>query len=246
MFFRYAFKTGLSLLCLASGLCPFLSLQAQKFATPESFAQLDSAAIDPEWAVFAYFPKGSPRLDASVRLGDPFMEDEIVTPVARVQLGADVSSSYILSFTRFPSDDPSFMFFREKTRGQYDFVFSVAGKQLFLPGNGYLYTGGHANTFFDQKRKYRLEGDTVREIEQPLYAVGLKTRTLKPIKLFSDKTLRHELATVPARASVEVVAAEYSDQIQYFLVKTSFGLLGWWKLDNWFSEEIEGLFFAGD
>lgn len=84
------------------------------------------------------------------------------------------------------------------------------------------------------------------EVSQPLYYVGQKTKTLKSITLSQTFKQLKPVAHLPANSSVEIIAAEAKDSAHYFLIKTAFGLLGWWKLDSVYSQSIENLYFAGD
>ncbi len=117
-----------------------------------------------------------------------------------------------------------------------------------INANGVMYTEGNINHSFNERRKYRLTAQGVKEVEQPFLYVGVKDKLLKPVKLYSDKSYKTVVATLPKGYEVEVLLAE--DDANY-LVRTQFGLVGWLYLsdeDNYaFGEPlIQGLGFLGD
>ncbi|MBN2892127.1 MAG: hypothetical protein JXL97_09685 [Bacteroidales bacterium] len=168
-------------------------------------------------------------------------------PIAFVSIGGE-TEKMLLCYTDGPSGDPAFEFYRYGSNKELEYQFSLAGVEIFVPGNGFMYTTGHTNNMFDKHKKFEFDGASVNEVAQPFYAVGMKTKTLKNIQLYSDYNCTQKLAVVGANSNIEIVAAEYSDFCRKYLIKTPFGLMGWWELDREYpmSEEIEGLFYAGD
>lgn len=201
-------------------------------------------------SIFAFFPQDyNPEVNKvkiSKILDDFYKnEDEMIMPLAFVSINLSTKTEILIGYSEGASEDPEFLFYQQEEVG-FRSLKSIYGKQIFISGNGNIYVSGHTNNMFNKRRKFKFENETIREIDQPFYFVGLQTKTLKTIKLHSDKSLDNILATLPANSPIEVVAAEYANECQYFLIKTSFGLLGWWKLDNFNSREIAKLFYAGD
>jgi hypothetical protein len=156
-------------------------------------------------------------------------------------------SLYVL-FSQGPSEDPSFSISTKAGKVLGD----VTGLELYLTNTGTFYVNGHTNNLFNKKRKFEIRKDTVVEVAQPFYYVGLQSITLKDIVLYKDKTGSETVASLPKGYKIEVVLAEYGapdfELEKHFLVKTDYGLMGWLRLTNTDSPDkiIKGLFFAGD
>ncbi len=143
--------------------------------------------------------------------------------------------------------EPEFTFY--EINKDANIIATVSGSSLYVPGNGSVYTSGHLNTNFDCRRKYHFSGGTIREVKQPYYYVGLKTKTLTSTILYKTKDLTEEVAKLPANYPIEVLLAETSyKEEDYYLIKTEFGLIGWAKVKarQYESFQIEGIFWNGD
>lgn len=154
---------------------------------------------------------------------------------------------YYVIFSTGPSADPSFIFYKE---GAYEkSAFYVMALKIYIPGNGHIYAEGHTNNTFNKRRKFTLSNGEFVEAEQPFYYVGLKTRTLKPVKLYKSKSLSRVIASLPADYSVEVLIND-PENSSLFLVKTDFGLTGWIEIPGEYmfggNELIKGIYYAGD
>lgn len=161
----------------------------------------------------------------------------------------DSKSNYLYEVEYFEgmSVDPGFTLIKSEN-GQRKEIYTFGGTRMIIPGNGYIYTDGHTNTVFNERKKYRFEDDKVVEVPQPYYYIGLKTKTNKEIKIFSTKKMNNEVAKLTKGTEVEVILNEG----EYYLVVTKFGLVGWFKpgfiqpagLDH--KSDITGLYFKGD
>ncbi len=124
----------------------------------------------------------------------------------------------------------------------------ISASQLFVPGNGNIYSISHIGTDYLVRKKYRLTGDGIEEVKQPFNYVGIKSKTLKPIKIYSEKEMVNEIASLPENYEVEILISDgiYESEKRY-LVKTSFGLVGWTKLEagQYKSIDVDGLFYWG-
>jgi len=130
-----------------------------------------------------------------------------------------------------------------------NYIGAIGGLKLYIPGNGNLYVSGHVNSNFNLKRKLTFIDNVIKEVEQPQYYVGLKTKTLNPITLYKTKELKNEVAKLPENYKIEVILAQSSYKLdEYYLVKTEFGLIGWTKVKagQYKSIDIEGIYWAGD
>jgi hypothetical protein len=146
------------------------------------------------------------------------------------------------------SDDPGFIIATKSNRS----IFNVWCIEFYINASGTIYTSGHTNNLYNTRRKYIVQTDTVVEIKQPYYYVGLKGKTLKDITLYKDKSGNEIVAQIPSNYEIEILLADLPPKeftgIYIFLVRTDFGLVGWLRLT---SEDIYGtvlkdLYFAGD
>jgi hypothetical protein len=173
--------------------------------------------------------------------------------IVDTKIEAKSKETYRIAFSIDPSMDPHFSIYRLKEDGSEEFIEQLPGLGMAIPGNGCLYTWGHTNNYFNERRKYRWEGGKPVEAKQPFYYAGLKTKTLKPVVLHTDRDYKEVVTRLPAGAEVEVVLGKDED----FLIKTPAGLLGWISFAEvgWIEEggqaprydtPIEGVFYAGD
>lgn len=148
--------------------------------------------------------------------------------IMEFKLDVNNSESYLLRHTWGPSNDPSFSV---HTASDGKCVGSVHGTQIFIPGNSSVYGQGVENACFNLKQKYAFINNKLEAVSQPYYYAGLKTKTQKTIKLYSDDAMTNVLATIPPKYDVEVLMAAADQKggasMDKFLIKTSFGLVGW-------------------
>ncbi|MEQ8924326.1 MAG: hypothetical protein RLO81_00860 [Fulvivirga sp.] len=160
----------------------------------------------------------------------------------------ELPNNYYLVFSWGMSCDPGFYFIDGKTNKS---IGGSPGLEIYIPGGNSIYTTGHLNSTFNKRRKYSFDGTEFNEVEPEFYYVGLETKTLKPITLYTDEELTTKLAYLPENYNVEVIAAkrtnDYSSKIKY-LIKTELGLLGWSTIEitAFESIQIEGIYFMGD
>ncbi len=142
-----------------------------------------------------------------------------------------------IGFTIFESEKP------HKILGQ------IYSRQLIIPGNGFIYSIERENLNFFVKKKYKIEKNNIEEVKQPLYGVNIDSYTLKPITIFEDQQLTKPIATIPENGAIKILAAkEPFEYLSLYLVQSSFGLVGWTKLEasQYRSTAVEGLFYYGD
>jgi len=159
---------------------------------------------------------------------------------------------YTIDFYPGMSVDPHFRIYRNtdgRLKGLTNSMI-ITGTQLIVPGDGFLYSSGHTNNTFDQKRLFRVEGDEIIEVVQPYYYVGLQSVTNREIVL---RSLAGPVVTLPQGTPVTVLLKQIEPYPQFsYLLKTDFGLVGWvhfkprelymWNKPN----PIEGLYSNGD
>lgn len=159
------------------------------------------------------------------------------------KLKAESDERYIIDFCEGPSWDPTF----EIWRLEGDKLISIGeipALEIIIPCNGYLYTSGHTNNMFNKKRKFTIENDELKEIKQPFYYVGLDSKAMEDIDIYSDINMSTVVEHVSKGAQLTVLM-NYNDV--YYLIKTEYGLLGWIKIAHSRNDDIiKDVYFAGD
>lgn len=169
--------------------------------------------------------------------------------VVETRLDAKSDDHYVIEYFPGLSVDPVFTIFKKSKDGLTELK-SLGGTEIIIPGNGNIYTSGHTNSMFNERRKYVLTADGIKEVPQPLLYVGIKTEIRKPITIYSTKALKSAVARLPEGSSIEVLASDKDEKL--YLVKTGFGLLGWYDASGHqplgYQKEnpIPGLYFNGD
>lgn len=175
-------------------------------------------------------------------VGEPSEGASEVTRLIETKISGEKGASYFVDFDPGPSADPVFNIVESKsgkTIGQ------ISGDVLVVPGNGFIYSIARSNEMHTERRKFELKDGKVEEVKQPFSYVGLDTRAKKPLALKAEKDGGAVIANIPAGDTLQVVIRDG----EYLLIKTQFGLVGWWKMntdvqpDN---AEIEGIYYAGD
>ncbi len=126
---------------------------------------------------------------------------------------------------------------------------TINATKMFVTGSGAIYSSGGEGTF-DARKKYKVIEGKLVETEQPFYYVGLKTKTLRPIKLYKTVDLENEVASLPIDYSVEILLSTqaFNSTEGLYLVKTKFGLIGWAELKagQYTDIDIKDLKYIGD
>lgn len=189
----------------------------------------------------------------AVVVNKPRAEDsEIGEPQTHVldfYLDASKARKLELNFTNGMSDDPSFevRLAGAATLEQYG-ENMIGALEVFIPGNGALYASGHTNNTFNKRQKYSFNGTKLVESKQPYFYVGLNSKALRELAIYpeqasAEKAKGAPLAVIAKGAALTVLINEGD----FYLLKSTFGLVGWVKLNpSQSAEDIEGLFFAGD
>lgn len=212
----------------------------KKHEKPQSFEYLKTATVKTQnEARVHYNPEIAELINKQLTKEDPQYSgggpDEQL--MLRTKLNKKSDKKYTVVFSMGLSADPHFTFFKGET-----LIGSMSGLQIFIPGNGNVYIQGHTNNMFNQKKKYVFNGKSFNELKQPFYYVGLETQTTQPINLYQSKQTETSIASLPENAKVEVLL----NKGDYYLLRTSFGLAGWIKVENKRNNSIEGLYYAGD
>lgn len=137
-------------------------------------------------------------------------------------------------------------------------LLSVGATTFVAPGNGFVYSAGFTNTYFNARRKFEVKAGKVREVKQPFYFVGGTRRVarpphvdesepVQPVLLRAEKSDAAPLvATLTEGAEVELLLSDEPTS-GWFLVRTGFGLVGWYHSPSQgITPDSLGLFFHGD
>jgi hypothetical protein len=132
----------------------------------------------------------------------------------------------------------------------------LPGLRFEIPGDNCVYVSGHNDTMFNLRRKFCLDGDRLKEVKQPFHYVGLRSKAIHELTIYSDLTSKMPVGTIQQGDAVEVLVANINEESNdagslpthhHFLIRDKRGLVGWLSLEETQeARDIEGLFFAGD
>jgi len=164
----------------------------------------------------------------------------------RIRLSAkdkDEAALFITFLGGCGSESRSFLVYKYKAEKQLSYLGEISAQELWVPGNGSLYSAGHVQAYFDTRRKYKVENGKLEQVAQPFLHVGLVSKTNDAITLWQDQTKTTKIANIPAGEPVEVLVSDPSGD--WFVVKTQFGLTGWYKAGGSIYTGIVGLQDSG-
>ncbi len=179
-------------------------------------------------------------LNTVVKEGDPFYCEINNNDKLLIETRLDTTNNqiYNIYFSYGMSLDPFFAVFS----GNKPVVY-ITGLELTVEGNGKIYSSGHTNTFFNERRLWNVVGDTITEQRQPFLYSGLKTVALTDFPVYTDTLLQFEVKTIRAEDSLEVLI----NQGEFYLLKDKNNIVGWWKLDNYMrSNQVKDVYYLGD
>lgn len=162
--------------------------------------------------------------------------------VTDVKLKADDADYHVLRCDSGGSDDPQCVFLT--TQDANGKGVAIPGRLFVIPGDGCVYSAGHTDNMFDTRAVHCLVDGELKPVAQPFNYAGLKSKTLKELTLYSDKTGAATVTKIGKGQFVEVVLQDGD----WFLLRNRFGLTGWAKLatDTQGATEIDGFYYAGD
>ena len=201
---------------------------------PQSFAHLRKVETDDTGSLYVH-----PKQACVPKVFDE--EGPAHTELCQLAIG---SKTVVVEFSNGPSDDPAFLL----RVGEESLL--LPGTSLYAPGGASIYVSGWTNSFHPQRRKFTFDGRRFVEVVQPFEYVGIKSRVTHigeeggstTVTLFADKEKKGKVAVLPEGSEIEVLLADRDD---WYLVRTSFGLVGWYSTHGSLITPI-GLVFAGD
>lgn len=141
----------------------------------------------------------------------------IVTKIERNSTG-----KFAIKHWPGPSADPIYIFYRIEAK---DTVFfgQFGADKVIVPGNGFVYTEHRSNEMFNKKRKYKLTDNGFIEVKQPFYSVGIESKVVQDIVLYSDTSMINPVASLVKGQNIFVLV----NSGHYYLIRTPLGLTGW-------------------
>ena len=229
-------------------LIPILLLQSAFANPPQSFTHLKKVETNGNGTLYVD-PSVKCASDRQPRTQRENIDTGFHPPVYELCTVTIKGIQMRISFTRGPSEDPTFEIIPTKSGIEPT---SLDGTRLYIPKGDNLYVDGWSNTMYNQRRKYTFNGKQFEEIKQPFYYVGLKTKISfkdtpevqqKFVVLYQEKNTDKTVAVLPEGSEIEVLL---SDGEHWYLVRSSFGLVGWVQAMNGERNTPIGVSFAGD
>ncbi|WP_422360875.1 hypothetical protein [Reichenbachiella sp.] len=172
-------------------------------------------------------------------------EGESMTLVAICKIDYNSEKEYAIVFSTCPG--PEFVIYNSENPNEI--IGQINADKLYVNGSGKLYSSGGEGTF-DVRRKFEFIGGKLKHVDQPMYYVGLKSKTMKPITVYSTTKLETIIAKLPANYEIEVLLSKkpFNQTRALYLVKTGFGLVGWSTLTagQYKAVDVKGLVYVGD
>jgi len=237
---------------IAFGLCVFLTTKSQETKVHQSFENL--AEIN----IFYYYDI-SVKYDSSITeviakqykdldedFKNRFFPDDACEDntwiLLKTKLNKNIDKYYYITFAVCPS--PEFLFYEE---GNNMPIGTQGVLNLVVSGNGIIYTSENLGNF-NLRKKFEYKNGKFLEVKQPYYYVGLKSKTLNTVNIYQTKDCKKLIATLPKNHEIEILLTDEPDSQEFYLVRTSFGLVGWAKLKSGqgYSIDVEGLFYKND
>lgn len=231
-----------------AGLASVLPLTAQETdKTASSFPGLKTLNVDgsdsPQATKISYDPALAEVINKPLNAaGAANNAEPEVTRLLVARLDREGQAKYTIDFDPGPSADPTFIISNEKSGER---IGSIGADALTVPGNGFIYSSGRSNNLHVERQKFAIREGKLVEVEQPFSYVGLDTKANVPLTLTAGKGTGEVIAKVNKGGEVNVVLRDG----EYLLIKTPFGLIGWWKMNTEVmadNAEIEGIYYAGD
>jgi len=167
----------------------------------------------------------------------------------RTKINKNTDQYYIITFDYGPSEDPTYNIYLDEATGNNTHIAYIDTEQLIIPGNGNIYCSGRINQLYDKKRKFTLSDESLTEVKQAAYYIGLKSKTNTKLTLYADINKEKKIALLPKGSDVEVLI----ENDGWLMIKTPFGLTGWINENDLITYDptgetisINGLYFMGD
>ncbi|MBC8111891.1 MAG: hypothetical protein H7Y04_12595 [Verrucomicrobia bacterium] len=199
-----------------------------------AFSDLKTASPQGFEDIFVFY---NPEKTQILNQKDTASQGEPSVILLKTMLDEKQKDIFTIKFNPGLSNDPMFTISKSGKE-----IANLSARELIIPGNGTLYTTGHVNAHFDERRKFQLKDGRIKEVKQPFLYVGLQTKTTASITIYTANDFKQTLAVLPKGTEIEVLVNTGKN----YLIRTPFGLTGWWKNNAGKKTPIEGLEYAGD
>ena len=234
-------------------LCAFLFSALVSAQSNEPFSYLNKLEIEGYKGRYLFieldkstiYNKSRKDLDKTNPFFAEECEGESMTLVAICKIDYTSEKEYAIVYSTCPG--PEFVIYDSQNPNQI--VGKINADKLYINGSGNIYSSGGEGTF-DARKKFELHEDEIKHVDQPMYYVGLKSKTIQPISIYSTTKLQSVIAKLPSNYEIEVLlsAKPFNQTEALYLVKTGFGLVGWAKMraGQYKALDVEGLIYTGD
>ncbi len=212
---------------------------------PESFKNYQRIVLLPDKAEF-FIPKGI-KVSKKYEIVNDSINGNIKKEIARFSIS---KIKFKISFDAGPSQDPVYMV--NAIVGNKEHSAHIDGDKMFISWSGSIFSDLRSNQHYDKKRKFNVTENGIFEAGQPFYYVGYKCELTSALTITSEMCGDgNVIAQIPKGGNVEVLLHKKPSPASNtctgtkkmpFLVKTSFGLVGWAETKSgYFSEPGEPL-----
>jgi len=244
MLSKYVFVVFFSLIIYG---CKTKNSEEKKVETSTTTKQIDSIHISNEMSrleidegIFVFYDSNLCRI---INKQIPNEADIYLNEVLIAKLNPYLPDSFYIRYSEGMSGDPWFGVFR-KDNDTVDYLGGSNGLNLTVLRNGRLFISGHTNNYFNTRKLFEVTHDTLKEIEQPFYYVGIRSRLNKDASLLSDIDNGQVIMSLPKGTMCDILLNKDED---YYLVKTEMNVVGWIKNDNDYERPtIDDIRYAGD
>ncbi|MDD3716648.1 MAG: hypothetical protein PHX07_02180 [Candidatus Marinimicrobia bacterium] len=154
---------------------------------------------------------------------------------------------YSILFSMGESGDSQYLFYREGSFDEPHFILHC--DHLHFRGDGILIAQASTNRMFPQSQKYALQKGRIRELPQPFYAIGLESVAMRDLEIYAGKRMEKVIDTVREGEKVTILAAEFKENPERYLIRNARGLCGWIRIPHgvWVDETpVRDIYYHGD
>src|SRR5690606_24645618 len=113
-----------------------------------------------------------------------------------------------LYFSPGPSADPEFILVGNSGK----IIGRIAALKLEITEDFQVFSSGHTNTMFDKKRSFTIQADTLSEIKQAFYEVGIQGKLKRNLQVYCDDSFSVLQQFLTAGSEIEILLAKASGE----------------------------------
>lgn len=162
-------------------------------------------------------------------------------------LNEEAGDTYSILFTIGEGGVSWYDFYLE---GEYDkAAFVIYSDDLDILRDGIIIATGSVGEMYRRSRAYKVKSSKIEEIEQAFYAINIQSIANNDFKIFKSKRLRKTVDCVKKDEIVTVLASEFKDEYNYYLIKSARGLCGWIEIAKGIEVDrspLKNIYYHGD